>query len=43
VRACLKRPKEAIAEQMGISGPTLYAWLAELGAQMQSAVAMRTV
>jgi transposase-like protein len=44
-RTCwrLRGPKEAVAEQMSISCPTLYAWLAELGAQMQSAVVMRKV
>ncbi len=44
-RTCwrLRGPKEAIAEQMGISCQTLYAWLAEMGQQMQSAVAMRKV
>ena len=38
-----KGPKEAIAEQMGISRRMLYACRAEMGEQMQSAVAMRKV
>jgi hypothetical protein len=36
-------PKEAIARELGISKQTLYDWLAELGAQMQSVVASRKV
>jgi transposase-like protein len=35
--------KDTIAQQMGVSRQTLYAWLAELGEQMQTVVASRKV